>query len=206
MIGSYARDIFIKQPLPIGPLPDWAIKRLVEETDFIKNFVPHQVKEVDGKKVISYGLSSFGYDIRVDNKYKIFSPATGVNTVIDAKDPDPKAMVDFEGDVCFIPPHSFVLAKSFEYFKIPKHMIVICIGKSTYARNGIILNVTPLEPGWPGFITLEISNTTPLPVKIYSREGIGQLIFLNSDSVPDVTYADRSGKYMYQNDITLGQV
>lgn len=152
--------------------------------------------------VVSYGLSSFGYDIRVADEYRIFSPATGELSVIDPKAMDERAMVPFRGDVCIIPPNSFVLARSVEYFRIPRNVVTLCLGKSTYARCGIIVNVTPFEPEWEGHVTIEISNTTPLPAKIYSNEGIAQVLFFEGDQ-PDVSYADRKGKYQAQRGITL---
>ncbi|MGB9683236.1 MAG: dCTP deaminase, partial [bacterium] len=156
------------------------------------------------KGKISYGISSYGYDVRVDNKFKIF---TNINsTIVDPKNFDSKSFVDIESDVCIIPPNSFVLAKSVEYFRIPRNVIVICIGKSTYARCGIIVNVTPLEPMWEGYITLEISNTTPLPAKIYAYEGIAQLLFFEADEPCEVSYAERNGKYNKQEDLTLPRV
>jgi dCTP deaminase len=171
----------------------------------IEPFLYQQVKEEshrlsveDGylKKVISYGTSSYGYDLRCSNKFKIF---TNVNsTVIDPKNFDPKSFVDFEGDVCIIPPNSFALASSVEYFRIPRNILTVCLGKSTYARCGIVVNVTPFEPEWCGHVTLEFSNTTPLPAKIYANEGVAQVLFLQSDEVCETSYQDRAGKYMGQ--------
>ncbi|MBN1230810.1 MAG: dCTP deaminase [Anaerolineales bacterium] len=163
----------------------------------IQPFVEGQVR--DG--VISYGLSSYGYDIRVANEFAIFTNVN--NAIVDPKNFDPKSMVEYQGDVCVIPPNSFVLARTVEYFKIPRNVLTICVGKSTYARCGMIVNVTPFEPEWEGFVTLEISNTTPLPAKVYANEGIAQVLFFESDEVCDVSYADRKGKYQYQKSIVL---
>lgn len=166
----------------------------------IEPFVDHQLS----KAFISYGLSSYGYDIRVSNEFRIF---TNINTtIVDPKNFDPQSFVDFKGDVCIIPPNSFALARSVEYFKIPRDIITICLGKSTYARCGIITNVTPFEPEWEGFVTLEISNTTPLPAKIYAHEGIAQVLFLSSDEVCELSYADKKGRYQAQKEITLPKV
>jgi len=157
-----------------------------------------------GKGVISYGLSSYGYDIRVSNEFKIF---TNVNsTVIDPKDFDEANVVDFKGDVCIVPPNSFALARTVEYFKMPRNVLAVCLGKSTYARCGIIVNVTPFEPGFEGHITIEISNTTPLPAKIYANEGIAQVLFFEGDEQCETTYADRKGKYQQQTGITLPKI
>ncbi len=170
------------------------------EKGMITPFAERQVRE----GVISYGISSYGYDVRISDEFKIF---TNVNsTLIDPKRFDPRSLVDFKGEVCVIPPNSFVLATSIEYFKIPRDVIVICLGKSTYARCGIVVNVTPLEPEWEGHITIEISNTTPLPAKIYANEGIAQLIFLGADEVCTRSYADKTGKYQAQKGITLPKI
>lgn len=151
--------------------------------------------------VISYGVSSYGYDIRVSDEFKIF---TNVNsTIVDPKNFDPKSFVDFKGEICIVPPNSFALARTLEYFRIPRNVLVVTLGKSTYARCGIIINVTPLEPEWEGHVTLEISNTTPLPAKIYANEGIAQLLFYESDEPCAVSYKDRKGKYQGQRGITL---
>mgnify|MGYP001597712875 FL=1 len=156
------------------------------------------------KGVISYGLSSYGYDIRISDEFKIF---TNINTtIVDPKSFDPRSFVDFKGDVCVIPPNSFALGRSVEYFKIPRNVMTICLGKSTYARCGIITNVTPFEPEWEGFVTLEISNTTPLPARIYANEGIAQVLFFESDETCAVSYADRQGKYQGQQGIVLPTV
>ena len=173
------------------------IKRMAKEQQMIVPFSEGQAKK--GK--ISFGLSSYGYDIRVADEFKVF---TNVNsTVIDPKNFDPKSLTDFTGEVCIIPPNSFVLARTVEYFKIPRSILTICLGKSTYARCGIIVNVTPFEPEWEGFATLEISNTTPLPAKIYANEGIAQIIFLEADVICQTSYKDKKGKYQAQKTITL---
>jgi dCTP deaminase len=166
----------------------------------ITPFSKEQIKE----GVISYGISSYGYDMRVSDEFKIF---TNINTtIVDPKKFDPQSFVDFKGDVCIIPPNSFALATSVEYFRIPRETIVICLGKSTYARCGIVVNVTPLEPEWEGHVTIEISNTTPLPAKIYANEGIAQLIFLGAEEICTTSYADKTGKYQAQKGITLPKI
>ncbi|MFQ5863655.1 MAG: dCTP deaminase [bacterium] len=176
------------------------IKEMVLEFGMITPFVEQQVRE----NVISYGLSSYGYDVRIADEFKIF---TNINsTIVDPKNLDPKSLVDFKGDVCIIPPNSFALSRTVEYFKIPRKVMTICVGKSTYARCGIITNVTPLEPGWEGHITLEVSNTTPLPAKIYAGEGIAQILFFESDEECMKSYADKKGKYQGQKGITLPKV
>ena len=176
------------------------IKRMAKEHQIIVPFEERQVRE----GVISYGLSSYGYDIRVANEFKIF---TNVNsTIVDPKNFDEQSFVDFKGDVCIIPPNSFALARTVEYFRIPRNVLTLCVGKSTYARCGIIVNVTPFEPEWEGFATLEISNTTPLPGKIYANEGIAQVVFFESDEPCEVSYADKKGKYQAQRDITLPRI
>ena len=181
-------------------LSDKSIKKLALEENMISPFEDKQVR--DGK--ISYGLSSFGYDARVSEEFKIF---TNVNSeIVDPKDFKPTNFVTKNVPVCVIPPNSFALARTIERFKIPKDILVICLGKSTYARCGIIVNVTPLEPGWEGYVTLEFSNTTPLPAKIYANEGVAQFIFLKGNEKPSVTYADRNGKYMGQTGVTLPKV
>lgn len=181
----------------MGLKADHWIKRMALEQGMIEPFVENQVRE----GVISYGLSSYGYDIRVTNEFKIF---TNVNSaIVDPKDFDTRSMMDFTGDVCVIPPNSFVLARTVEYFRIPRSVLTICLGKSTYARCGIIVNVTPFEPEWEGFVTLEISNTTPLPAKIYANEGIAQVLFFEADEVCETSYADRKGKYQKQQSILL---
>ena len=164
---------------------------------------PYSDKQIR-KNVISYGVSSYGYDIRISDEFKIF---TNINTtLVDPKNFDERSLVDFKGDVCIIPPNSFALASSVEYLKIPRDVLVICLGKSTYARCGIIVNITPLEPEWEGHITVEISNTTPIPAKIYGNEGIAQLIFLQADEVCEISYKDKAGKYQSQKGITLAKL
>ena len=181
-------------------LSDKTIRKLVLEKEMISPFEDKQVR--DGK--ISYGLSSFGYDARVSEEFKIF---TNVNSeIVDPKDFKSTNFVTKNGPTCIIPPNSFALARTVEKFKIPKDILVICLGKSTYARCGIIVNVTPLEPGWEGYVTLEFSNTTPLPAKIYANEGVAQFIFLRGNETPETTYADRNGKYMGQTGVTLPKV
>ncbi|MEA5079304.1 MAG: dCTP deaminase [Anaerolineaceae bacterium] len=173
------------------------IRKMAREQKMIEPFVENQVRQ----GVISYGLSSYGYDIRVANEFKIFTNVFSVT--VDPKNFDPKSMIDFNGDVCIIPPNSFALARTVEYFRIPRDTLTICVGKSTYARCGIIVNVTPFEPEWEGYVTLEISNTTPLPAKIYANEGIAQVLFFQGDEVCEVSYADRKGKYQNQQGILL---
>ena len=177
------------------------IRRMAAEHRLIEPFEATQVKEVDGRKVVSFGTSSYGYDIRCSNEFKIF---TNINsTIVDPKAFDAKNFVDFRGDVCIIPPNSFALARTVEYFRIPRNVLTVCLGKSTYARCGIIVNVTPLEPGWEGHVTLEFSNTTPLPAKIYANEGACQFLFLKGNEPCETSYADRAGKYMGQKGVTL---
>ncbi len=184
----------------MGIKPDQWIKKMALEKEMIVPFVESQVQD----KVISFGLSSYGYDIRVADVFKIF---TNINTtIVDPKNFDSQSFVDFKGDVCIIPPNSFALARSVEYFKIPRNVLTICLGKSSYARCGIIVNVTPFEPEWEGFATLEISNTTPLPAKIYANEGIAQVVFFEADEECLVSYADKKGKYQAQREITLPRV
>ena len=178
--------------------PDHWIRRMALEHGMIEPFVESQVRQ----GVISFGLSSFGYDIRVSDEYRIFTPATGQLTVVDPKAIDERAMVQYQGEVCIIPPNSFALARTVEYFRIPRNVLALCLGKSTYARCGIIVNLTPFEPEWEGHVTIEISNTTPLPAKIYSNEGIAQVLFFEGEQ-PEVSYADRRGKYQAQRGITL---
>jgi dCTP deaminase len=178
-------------------VPDFRIREYALKEKMIEPFTDKQVRG----GVISYGLSSYGYDIRVADEFKIF---TNVNSaIVDPKQFDPRSMVDFKGDICVIPPNSFALAKTIEYFRIPRNILTICVGKSTYARCGIIVNVTPFEPEWEGYVTLEISNTTPLPARIYANEGIAQVLFFESNQVCEVSYADRKGKYQKQTDIML---
>ncbi len=177
------------------------IRRMAENEGMIEPFEANQVKHVDGKRVVSYGTSSYGYDIRCSNEFKLF---TNINSaIVDPKNFCESSFVDFRGDVCIIPPNSFALARTVEYFRIPRSVLTICLGKSSYARCGIIVNVTPFEPEWEGFVTLEISNTTPLPAKIYANEGIAQVIFFEADEECTISYADRKGKYQAQQTIVL---
>jgi dCTP deaminase len=177
------------------------IRRMVAEHGLIEPFQSEQVRQTDGRRVISFGTSSYGYDIRCADEFKIF---TNINSaVVDPKNFDSSSFVDLKSDVCIIPPNSFALARTVEYFRIPRNVLTICLGKSTYARCGIIVNVTPLEPEWEGHVTLEFSNTTPLPARIYANEGVAQVIFLESDEVCETSYADRGGKYMQQRGVTL---
>jgi dCTP deaminase len=181
----------------MGLKPDHWIRKMALEHEMISPFVELQVRN----GVVSYGVSSYGYDIRVADEFKIF---TNVHSaIVDPKNFDPKSMVDFKGDICVIPPNSFALARTIEYFKIPRSVLTICLGKSTYARCGIIVNVTPFEPEWEGFVTLEISNTTPLPARIYANEGIAQVLFFQADEECNISYADKKGKYQNQQSIIL---
>ncbi len=176
------------------------IRRMAREHGMIEPFVDEQVRA----GVVSFGLSSYGYDIRVADEFKVF---TNINTtVIDPKQFDPRSFVDIKADLCIVPPNSFALARTIEYFRIPRDILTICLGKSTYARCGIIVNVTPFEPEWEGFVTLEISNTTPLPAKIYANEGIAQVLFLQSDEECERSYADKKGKYLKQTGVTLPKI
>ena len=177
----------------MGILPDWLIERDVK----IEPFAPQQHRP----GIISYGLTSYGYDVRVGRNFKVFTNVYG--STVDPKRFDPKSFVDIEADECVIPPNSFALAETVEYFDVPRDMLVICLGKSTYARCGIIVNVTPLEPEWRGKVTIEISNTTPLPAKIYANEGIAQMLFFRGEGVCKVSYADKKGKYQDQKGLTL---
>ena len=181
----------------MGVKSDRWIRRMAKEHAMIEPFADDQVRD----RVISYGVSSYGYDMRVAREFKIFTNA--LSAIVDPKAFDPKSFVEFEGDVCVIPPNSFALARSVEYFRIPRDVITICVGKSTYARCGIITNVTPFEPEWEGYVTLEISNTTPLPARIYANEGIAQVLFLGGDEPPEKSYADKTGKYQKQMGVTL---
>ncbi len=181
--------------------PDSWIQRMAEQEGMIEPFEPKQVRAVHGQKVVSFGNSSYGYDVRCAQEFKIF---TNINSaVVDPKNFDEESFVNVESDVCIIPPNSFALARTVEYFRIPRDVLTICLGKSTYARCGIIVNVTPLEPEWEGHVTLEFSNTTPLPAKIYANEGVAQMIFLGSESECEVSYRDRGGKYQGQTGVTL---
>jgi dCTP deaminase len=177
------------------------ITRMAQEHGMIEPFEPKQVRYVGKEKVISYGVSSYGYDVRCAREFKVF---TNINSaIVDPKNFSEDSFVDVEGDVCIIPPNSFALARTVEYFRIPRDVLTICLGKSTYARCGIIVNVTPLEPEWEGHVTLEFSNTTTLPAKIYANEGVAQMLFLQSDEVCEVSYKDRGGKYQGQTGVTL---
>ncbi len=192
-------ELDMSQALP-GILSDAQIRHLSQNQGMIDPFVEKQTAE--GK--ISYGLSSYGYDARCSREFKIFTNVD--NAIVDPKDFSDDSFVDRETDVCIIPPNSFVLTRSVEYFKIPKDVLVVCLGKSTYARCGLIVNVTPLEPGWEGHVTLEISNTTPLPAKVYANEGVAQFLFFKGSAPCETTYADRAGKYMGQTGVTLPRI
>jgi dCTP deaminase len=181
----------------MGLKADSWIRKMALEHKMIEPFLDRQSQQ----GVISFGVSSYGYDIRVADEYKIFTNV--YSAIVDPKAFDPRSMIDFSGDVCIIPPNSFALARTVEYFHIPRRVLTICVGKSTYARCGIIVNVTPFEPEWEGYVTLEISNTTPLPAKIYSNEGIAQVLFFEGDEMCEVSYADRKGKYQKQQSIVL---
>jgi len=181
-------------------MSDKWIKKMAKEYGMIEPFEENLVR----KGVISYGLSSYGYDFRIADEFKIFTNVA--STIVDPKNFDERSFVSVKGDYCIIPPNSFVLGRSVEYFRIPRDVIGICLGKSTYARCGIIVNVTPLEPGWEGFLTVEISNTTPLPAKIYAWEGIAQVIFVKGNEECEISYKDRKGKYMYQPGIVIPKV
>ena len=183
-------------PVP-GLLPDHEIRKLAQERGMIEPFIEKQTRN----GVISYGLSSFGYDARAAREFKIFTNVD--NAIVDPKDFSPHSFVDRSTDICIIPPNSFALTHTVEYFRIPEDVLVICLGKSTYARCGLIVNVTPLEPGWEGHVTLEISNTTPLPARVYANEGIAQFLFFKGSSACETSYADRKGKYMGQQGVTL---
>ena len=181
------------------------IRRMAREHRMIEPFEPGQVRvAADGHRIVSYGTSSYGYDVRCANEFKIF---TNINsTIVDPKAFDPNSFVDIKSDVCIIPPNSFALARTIEYFRIPRDVLTVCLGKSTYARCGIIVNVTPFEPEWEGFVTLEISNSTPLPAKIYSNEGLCQILFFQGDEPCEVSYADKKGKYLKQTGVTLPKI
>jgi len=181
----------------MGLQPDHWIRRMAHDHKMIEPYADHQVRN----GVISFGVSSYGYDIRVAEEFKIFTNV--FSAIVDPKHFDPKSMVDFKGDVCIIPPNSFALARTVEYFRIPRNVLTVCLGKSTYARCGIIVNVTPFEPEWEGYVTLEISNTTPLPAKIYANEGIAQVLFFVADEECEISYADKKGKYQKQKEIVL---
>jgi len=189
--ASLALPFFIEECALTIKSDRW-IRRMALENQMIEPFVEKQVRE----RVISFGLSSYGYDMRVSNEFKVFTNV--YNTLVDPKQFDQRSFVDITADYCDIPPNSFALARSVEYFRIPRNVLAICLGKSTYARCGIILNTTPFEPGWRGYVTLEISNTTPLPARIYANEGIGQVLFFESDEDCETSYADKQGKYLDQ--------
>ncbi len=184
----------------MGLKPDHWIRKMALNQGMIEPFVDRQVRE----GVISYGVSSYGYDVRVADEFKIFTNV--FSAVVDPKQFDTRSMVDFKGEVCVIPPNSFVLARTVEYFRIPRKVLTVCLGKSTYARCGLIVNVTPFEPEWQGFVTLEISNTTPLPARIYANEGIAQVLFFEADEECEMSYADKKGKYQNQNSISLPKI
>jgi dCTP deaminase len=199
---GYIAPPTVPYPLPLHPRDmsiksDRWIRRMALEHGMIEPFADRQVRA----GVISYGVSSYGYDMRVATEFRIFTNV--LNSLVDPKQFDPKSFVEFEGDVCIVPPNSFALGRSVEYFRIPRNVITITVGKSTYARCGIITNVTPFEPEWEGFVTLEISNTTPLPAKIYANEGIAQALFFEGDESPETSYKDRKGKYQGQRGVTL---
>ena len=177
------------------------IRKMSLEHEMINPFEPNQLRHINDKKIISYGTSSYGYDVRCSTEFKIF---TNINhNIVDPKNFDSQSFVELDSDECIIPPNSFALARTVEYFKIPRSTLVICLGKSTYARCGIIVNVTPLEPEWEGHVTLEFSNTTPLPAKIYANEGVAQMLFFESDEICETSYKDRGGKYQGQTGVTL---
>jgi dCTP deaminase len=185
----------------MGVKSDRWIRSMAQDHGMIEPFEPEQVRHGESGRVISYGTSSYGYDVRCSDEFKIF---TNINSaVVDPKDFDSQSFVDVKSDVCIIPPNSFALARTIEYFRIPRDVLTICLGKSTYARCGIIVNVTPLEPEWEGHVTLEFSNTTPLPARIYANEGIAQMLFLGADEVCEQSYKDRGGKYQGQTGVTL---
>ena len=185
--------------------PDKWIRRMVEEYGMIEPFEPHLVRELNGDKIVSYGTSSYGYDIRCADEFRVF---TNINsTIVDPKAFDPQSFIEVSGKgYCVIPPNSFALARTVEYFRIPRSVLTVCLGKSTYARCGIIVNVTPFEPEWEGFVTLEFSNTTPLPAKIYAGEGCAQVLFFESDEECETSYKDRGGKYQGQIGVTLPKI
>ena len=195
----------LNRPDAMSIKSDRWIRRMAGQHRMIEPFVAEQVRQVDaqGRKAISYGVSSYGYDMRVAPEFKIFTNA--LSAIVDPKEFDSKSFVEFEGDVCLVPPNSFALARSVEYFRIPRNVLTICVGKSTYARCGIITNVTPFEPEWEGHVTLEISNTTPLPARVYANEGICQVLFFEADDddICETSYRDKAGKYQGQRGVTL---
>ncbi|MEZ4666779.1 MAG: dCTP deaminase [Anaerolineae bacterium] len=180
----------------MGLKPDHWIRKMALEEGMIEPFVDNQVRQ----GVVSYGVSSYGYDLRVADEFKIFTNV--FSAVVDPKNFSPESFVDFKGEVCIIPPNSFALARSMEYFRIPRKVLTVCVGKSTYARCGLIVNVTPFEPQWEGYVTLEISNTTPLPAKVYANEGLAQVLFFEADEECETSYADKKGKYQGQTGVT----
>ena len=180
------------------------IRERAQRDGMIEPFEPGQVRELDGRKVISFGTSSYGYDVRCAAEFKVFTNI--FSATVDPKAFDERSFVDFKGEECIIPPNSFALARTVEYFRIPSNVLTICLGKSTYARCGIIVNVTPLEPEWEGHVTLEFSNTTTLPAKIYANEGVAQMLFFESDEQCEVTYKQRGGKYQGQKGVTLPKI
>ena len=180
------------------------IRRMAEQHGMIEPFEANQVRFLDGQKIVSYGTSSYGYDIRCSNEFKLF---TNINsTIVDPKNFDSNSFVEVNADYCIIPPNSFALARTVEYFRIPRSVLTVCLGKSTYARCGIIVNVTPFEPEWEGYVTLEFSNTTPLPAKIYANEGCAQVLFFEADEICETSYKDRGGKYQGQVGVTLPKI
>lgn len=185
----------------MGIKADSWIRRMAQQQDMISPFAEQQVRRANDQAIISYGTSSYGYDVRCADEFKIF---TNINSsIVDPKDFDEGSFVDVKSDVCIIPPNSFALARTVEYFKIPRDVLTICLGKSTYARCGIIVNVTPLEPEWEGHVTLEFSNTTPLLAKIYANEGVAQMLFIGADEICETSYADRAGKYQGQTGVVV---
>ena len=180
------------------------IRKMAKEKEMISPFEPKMIREIDGQKIVSYGTSSYGYDIRCAPEFRVFTNIN--NTIVDPKSFDPNSFVEFNDEYCIIPPNSFALARTVEFFKIPRNVLTICVGKSTYARCGIIVNVTPFEPAWEGYVTLEFSNTTPLPAKIYAGEGCAQVLFFESDEPCETSYKDRGGKYQGQSGVTLPKI
>ncbi|WP_417584924.1 dCTP deaminase [Nitrincola sp.] len=185
----------------MGIKSDRWIRQMAQERQMIEPFEPNQVRRSNNQPIVSYGTSSYGYDVRCADEFKIF---TNINSsIVDPKQFDDRSFVDVKSDVCIIPPNSFALARTVEYFRIPREVLTICLGKSTYARCGIIVNVTPLEPEWEGHVTLEFSNTTPLPARIYAHEGVAQMLFLGADEVCETSYKDRAGKYQGQTGVVV---
>jgi len=201
---SIKSDKWIRAVCSLDPVVRASVPGPVLSGPMIEPFEPYQVKERDGQKIISYGTSSYGYDVRCSDEFKIFTNIH--STVVDPKNFDPKSFVEKKGDFCIIPPNSFALARTVEFFRIPRNILTVCLGKSTYARCGIIVNVTPFEPEWEGYVTLEFSNTTPLPAKIYANEGCAQVLFFEGDEVCETSYKDRGGKYQGQTGVTLPKV